>query len=124
MQSNIAWLDDEKEILDEISFNFELDDIPIDCYSNPQEVIEAIEAGRWNYKILITDMKMPIVGGETVIKKLREKDKNIVIYVASGHISEEQKNTMKEQYNVKEFFDKPFDLEKIIDETKRSNYEI
>jgi len=72
--------------------------------------IEAINIFKESYHALdlvILDMIMPGIKGNEVLKELRKISKDIKIIIASGFMSERQRQSLKE-HNVDAFLDKPF----------------
>ena len=63
----------------------------IDIYKNGTEFLESLEAGKRPFNLVITDIRMPMVSGFDVIKKIREKTslKNIPVVVLSTSDNDE-----------------------------------
>lgn len=75
-----------------------------------------LELSQQNYDLIITDLRMPGLGGETVVKKIRELSNETMttpIIVISGFVSE-QIRTELSQYSQVSILEKPVAIRKII----------
>ena len=89
-------------------FNFEVID---ECY-NGQECLDLINSGK-TYDLILMDIMMPIMGGETTIKKLKERpDFNTpVIALTADAISGAKEKYINEGFI--DYISKPFNREQI-----------
>ncbi len=76
---------DDEEIIREFLVEVLNDDYDISVACDGDEAIEKI--GNERYDLVITDLKMPRVSGEEVVKFAREKDPNCPVIVISGYSS-------------------------------------
>jgi CheY-like chemotaxis protein len=54
---------------------------------NGQEAIEGFDKYGWNVDLVITDMRMPHVGGDMVVAELRRRNPTLKILCVSGYRS-------------------------------------
>lgn len=76
------------------------------------------------FDLVITDIKMPKLDGISLIKLIREKDKNIPIIIITGYGSEENIAAAK-KYGVEKFLKKPcsvLEISKAIDDLLKTGY--
>jgi CheY-like chemotaxis protein len=59
-------------------------------------------------------MIMPGMGGEEVLRRLRESSRKVKVVISSGFMSEEQRDKLQE-YGVDGFLDKPYGDTDVID---------
>jgi YesN/AraC family two-component response regulator len=111
---NILIVDDEevmREFLSEI-----LEDYVITKASNGEEAIEKIKEEK--YGLIITDMKMPGMSGEDVVKFARKICPDIKIIVISGYSSLSSVNNTV-GYGISAFLSKPFTIKQIRAEVEK-----
>jgi len=76
------------------------------------------------FDLVITDIKMPKLDGISLIKLIREKDKNIPIIIITGYGSDENIAAAK-KYGVEKFLKKPcsvLEISKAIDDLLKTGY--
>lgn len=76
-------LDDDRNILDALSANFQAKGFEVDTQENPLRALEELEKER--YDILILDFIMTPICGDEVVARLREFDKRIYVIMLTGH---------------------------------------
>ena len=76
MKKNILIVDDEKDILDLLSYNLELAKYKTKSIQNGIEVFQELE--KTNYDLILLDLMLPGMNGIEVCKKLKKKNINIV----------------------------------------------
>jgi len=112
---NILVVDDEqvmREFLADV-----LEDFNVVKAADGDEAIEKLKTDR--YDLIITDMKMPRVSGEEVIKFAKETYPDSKIIVISGYSSLfSVSNTLG--YGVCAFLSKPFTIKQIRSEVEKS----
>ena len=112
---NILVVDDEqvmREFLADV-----LEDFNIDKAADGDEAIEKLKVEK--YDLIITDMKMPRVSGEEVVKFAKETYPDSKIIVISGYSSLfSVSNTLG--YGVCAFLSKPFTIKQIRTEVEKS----
>ena len=112
---NILVVDDEqvmREFLADV-----LEDFNVDKAADGDEAIEKLKTDK--YDLIITDMKMPRVSGEEVVKFAKETYPDSKIIVISGYSSLfSVSNTLG--YGVCAFLSKPFTIKQIRSEVEKS----
>jgi YesN/AraC family two-component response regulator len=112
---NILIVDDEqvmREFLSDV-----LEDFEIEKASDGDEAIQILNDREFD--LIITDMKMPRVSGEEVVKYAREKHPKTKIIVISGYSSlSSVSNTLG--YGVSAFLSKPFTIKQLREEIEKS----
>ena len=76
---------DDEEIIREFLLEVLGEDYKVSTASDGDEAIEKIKTTK--YDLIITDLKMPRVSGEEVVKFAREQDPNYQVVVISGFLS-------------------------------------
>lgn len=79
---------------------------------NGDEALKIFKKYRDKIDVVILDMIMPGIKGDEVLKELRAMRKDVKIIIASGFMSEEQREKLRE-HTIEVFLDKPFKDEDI-----------
>lgn len=85
---------------------------------NGDEALKIFKRYRDTIDLVILDMIMPGLKGDEVLKKLRTMRKDIKVIIASGFVSEERRENLRE-LTVEAFLDKPFtdkDISRVLTE--------
>lgn len=82
-----------------------------DWVYDPREVMDLLEVSR--YDVIVLDLMMPHIGGEELIKAIREKDKETPILVLTAKHRLEDKRTCFE-LGADDYLTKPFEMEELI----------
>jgi DNA-binding response OmpR family regulator len=81
-----------------------------DWVYDPREVMDLLEVSR--YDVIVLDLMMPHIGGEELIKAIREKDKETPILVLTAKQRLEDKRTCSE-LGADDYLTKPFEMEEL-----------
>jgi len=81
-----------------------------DWVYDPREVMDLLEVSR--YDVIVFDLMMPHIGGEELIKAIREKDKETPILVLTAKQRLEDKRTCFE-LGADDYLTKPFEMEEL-----------
>jgi two-component system response regulator QseB len=81
-----------------------------DWVYDPREVMDLLEVSR--YDVIVLDLMMPHIGGEKLIKAIREKDKETPILVLTAKHRLEDKRTCFE-LGADDYLTKPFEMEEL-----------
>jgi DNA-binding response OmpR family regulator len=81
-----------------------------DWVYDPREVMDLLEVSR--YDVIVLDLMMPYIGGEELIKAIREKDKETPILVLTAKQRLEDKRTCFE-LGADDYLTKPFEMEEL-----------
>jgi len=79
--SNIALVDDDRNILASVSMTLEAEGFDVTTYSDGQQALDAFE--RALPELVVLDIKMPRVDGMQVLQRLRRKASTPVIFLTS-----------------------------------------
>jgi DNA-binding response OmpR family regulator len=82
-----------------------------DWVYDPREVMDLLEVS--SYDVIVLDLMMPHIGGEELIKAIREKDKETPILVLTAKQRLEDKRTCFE-LGADDYLTKPFEMEELI----------
>ena len=83
MNFTLLVIDDEKNIREGLATDFEMDGYNVKVAANGQEGIDFLEKG--NIDLVITDLRMPVISGEDVLKKVTAEMPGIPVIVLTGH---------------------------------------
>ena len=83
MNFTLLVIDDEKNIREGLATDFEMDGYNVKVAANGQEGIDFLEKG--DIDLVITDLRMPVVSGEDVLKKVTAEMPGIPVIVLTGH---------------------------------------
>jgi len=81
-----------------------------DWVYDPREVMDLLEVSR--YDVIVLDLMMPYIGGEELIKAIREKDRETPILVLTAKQRLEDKRTCFE-LGADDYLTKPFEMEEL-----------
>lgn len=118
-KKRILFIEDEEFFLEMFGKKLEDEGYAVDYAKNGAWGSKLAEEN--DYDLIITDMVMPAMGGEEIIRRIRtdEKKKNIPILVLSASLSEDDIKSVEEM-NITNFFEKtrivPSDLSERVNE--------
>ncbi len=80
-------VDDEEHLVEILKELLEFVGFEVHAFNKPEEAVKAL----WNIKpdVVCTDMKMPVLSGFDVLKKIQEFDEDIPVIFISGHMDKE-----------------------------------
>ncbi len=114
-------VDDEPDLcsLLKMCIEVQISDLRVETCYNGDDALEFFESSRPD--VVVTDLKMPRKDGLTLTRTLADDDetRNIPIIWISGHPSSSFESQLQEFDNVKEVFQKPFDMSAFVDELKK-----
>lgn len=107
MSADILVVDDEsivlftmKELINSLGYT-------CDCETDPEAAVEKIRNNK--YKIMITDLQMPLMKGEDLLGKVRHTDEEIVCIIATGVTDMRRIISSLSEYKAYDFIMKPVD---------------
>lgn len=107
-------IDDENAIRKSFILTFENSDYSIDTAESGLEGIEKVRQD--NYDLIFLDLKMPGITGVETLHRIREIDKNVIIYIFTAFHKEffkELEQVVKEGLAF-EIVQKPLDSEQLL----------
>lgn len=114
----IVLMDDQKVILDSISFILNSFGYDVICKENGEGVIEYLKSStceRCSIKAMIFDLTIPGgMGGKETIEKVREIDKNVPVFVSSGY-ADDPIMAKPEKYGFTASIGKPFKIAELVE---------
>jgi len=87
MAGKLLFIDDEEIVLRSCRRIFAKDDFEIDTAASGEEGLEKVRAG--SYDVVVTDLKMPGLGGMAVLHTLRKERPEIVVVIFTGYANVE-----------------------------------
>src|SRR5215510_4054131 len=85
MNFNIALVDDEPDLVELYSLVLKKIGLTPVGYTNPNKALEDIKTKPMFYDMLITDVKMPMMNGYQLVKKVSELNNDIRIIMMSAY---------------------------------------
>ena len=83
MKSTILVIDDEKNIREGLAADFEMDGYSVKVAANGQEGLDFLAKG--DIDLVITDLRMPGISGEEVLRRVTTEMPGIPVIVLTGH---------------------------------------
>ena len=111
MEKKSILIVDDEEIIRDFLFEVLSEDYQISVASDGDEAIEQLQAT--SFDLIITDLKMPRVSGEEVVKYARDNDPDSKVIVISGYSS---LYTVSQSVNrgACAFLSKPFSIKELL----------
>ena len=79
----LLFVDDEKEFVNYMTKRMKPHHIEVHAYTDPVEALEDTEGQRFDVALL--DLKMPVMDGEELLNRLKERDPGIETIILTGH---------------------------------------
>src|SRR5512139_850939 len=114
--SKILIVDDEERIRHILQLMLERQGYETAQAAHGEEALQLIK--KYNFGMVITDLKMPVMDGMTLLREIKKIDPEypVIVLTAFGSI-ESAADAMEE--GALYYFTKPFDEEKIVNKVKR-----
>lgn len=110
--THILIVDDEDMIREELKESLEFEDFQVTTAATAVEALERAQGASFN--VVVTDLKMPKMGGLELIEKLRAQGSDAIIFVVSGHGAASNRSEAL-RLGAVGCFSKPLDVEELID---------
>jgi len=107
----VLLVEDDRLLGDSLTEYLQSEGFITDWVYDPREVMDLLEVSR--YDVIVLDLIMPHIGGEELIKAIREKDKETPILVLTAKQRLEDKRTCFE-LGADDYLTKPFEMEELI----------
>ena len=110
MKFTLLIIDDEKNIREGLAANFEMDGYNVKTAGDGAEGLSFIEKG--DIDLVITDLRMPGVSGEEVLKRVTAETPGIPVIILTGHGSiDSAVDAMR--HGAYDFLTKPLNLDQL-----------
>jgi DNA-binding response OmpR family regulator len=106
----VLLVEDDRLLGDSLTEYLQSEGFITDWVYDPREVMDLLEVSR--YDVIVLDLMMPYIGGEELIKAIREKDKETPILVLTAKQRLEDKRTCFE-LGADDYLTKPFEMEEL-----------
>jgi len=106
----VLLVEDDRLLGDSLTEYLQSEGFITDWVYDPREVMDLLEVSR--YDVIVLDLMMPHVGGEELIKAIREKDKETPILVLTAKQRLGDKRTCFE-LGADDYLTKPFEMEEL-----------
>lgn len=117
MKFTLLIIDDEKNIREGLGANFEMEGYNVKLAENGQQGLEFISKG--DIDLIITDLRMPGISGEEVLRKVTTETPGIPVIVLTGHGSiDSAVDAMRN--GAYDFLTKPLNLDQLTMIVKRA----
>ncbi len=113
MYEKILVVDDEKSILDVLSYALKKEGYLIEKACNGQEALDKVKS--FNPHIIILDLMLPIINGYEVCKKLENVNIGIIMLTAKNDIVDK---ILGLEFGADDYLTKPFDIREVIARVK------
>ena len=107
----IMLVDDNIDVAEGLSDLLELEGHQVEIFLSGESAVAAYSESE--FQIVITDMKMPGIGGVEAIRQIKAINKNASVIVISGSTAREDFEEMSE-LGIKAIFRKPYDVNELI----------
>jgi len=84
MEPTILVVDDEEEVVNMIRRNLKLSDYNVQAETDPEYALERIK--KEDFKIVVTDIKMPEMSGVELLKNVKDVDGTIQVIMITGYV--------------------------------------
>jgi len=109
-QARVLVVDDEPEICGLMKWRLEDAGYEVDVFTDPREALGDLKRG--SYELVISDIRMPKMGGMKFIREAKRRDPDLASIVITGFASLE--NAVEAvRHEVDDYLMKPFDIDEI-----------
>ena len=116
-QIKLLFVDDEEKFLKGMTERLKLRDIVVHSFNNGPDALAA--AKEETYDVALLDLKMPEMGGEELLKKLKQMMPSMEVIILTGHGSEDSAvRTFRE--GAYEYLMKPCELDELMSAITRA----
>ncbi|MDY0221584.1 MAG: ABC transporter substrate-binding protein [Desulfobacterium sp.] len=110
----ILFVDDEKMITNLMKKALERHGYKVVAMTNPVQALEKFKSEPTNFNLVITDMTMPGMGGETLSREILKIRPDIPIIISTGH-SNLMDNTKAKQMGITTYIMKPMAISELVE---------
>lgn len=103
--NKVMIIDDEKTFIIPLEVGLKRHGVDVVSFTNPEEAIQYLKNNKVD--VLLTDYHMePSINGDEVIRRIREFNKDIIIYLQTGYAEMLPAEEMLEKYDIQGYIDK------------------
>ena len=103
--NKVMIIDDEQTFIKPLEIGLKRMGIEVISYTDPEEAIKYLKNNKVD--VLLTDYHMePNINGDEVIHRIREFNKDIIIYLQTGYAEKLPADEMLEKYDIQGYIDK------------------
>ncbi len=117
MVVNVLLVDDEVEFSEILAERLRARNLTVDLASDGKTALAKVKSTA--YDVIFLDLEMPELDGIETLKMLLKENEDLQIIFITGHASL-QKGIEAVKLGAKEFFEKPVDIEQIVNTVKKA----
>lgn len=110
--TRVLIVDDEEMIRDELRECLELEDFEVKTAASAMQALDVFDTAQID--VVVTDLKMPQMGGLELLRHLRNKQVSSAVFVVSGHGAQSNAEEAMELGAVA-CFSKPLDVDALVE---------
>jgi DNA-binding response OmpR family regulator len=115
--TRILVIDDEKDICLIVKISLEKNGFAVDAFNSPEEALDHFKPDY--YDMLITDIRMPVMSGFEVYRRVRKLDNKIKIaFMTAFDVFDGEFKKVLPSIEVKCFFKKPMRMNELVKRIK------
>jgi len=114
---DILFVDDEEPIRNAVAQTFDLADLPITCFTDAREALRLVS--RSFAGIVITDVRMPNMGGLTFLNEILKIDFELPVILVTGH-GDVKMAVEAMAAGAYDFIEKPFSADHLVQVARRA----
>lgn len=118
MTLTVLLVDDEPMVVEELQESLEFAGMAVSTAGSVPDALSLCD--ETSFDVIVTDLKMPGVGGLDLIKALRDRDDPARIFVVSGHGAESNR-TDAISLGASECFAKPLDVDDLLEVIQKTH---
>ncbi len=107
MKEKILIVDDDQDVLDTLKFALKLEGYEVMSAANGHDALNTLHSN--GIDLVITDIKMPMINGVELIRRIRESDEEIEIIALTGHATVETAIDVLKNGGAFDFLRKPLE---------------
>jgi two-component system alkaline phosphatase synthesis response regulator PhoP len=108
---SICLVEDEKNLVELIQLNLELEGYEVVTYQDGQTASERFKSD-FNFDLVILDVMLPFISGLTLCKQIRERNTVPILFLSAKGTTQDRIEGLKLGAN--DYLPKPFDLEELL----------
>lgn len=118
----VSIVDDEIDITElfQDAIGSNIDDISVVCFNDPTLALEHYTKNKQNYALIISDMRMPLMTGLELLKKVKELNPNVRTMLVSAFDMQDNPDFQKYLKHgvIDSFLEKPITINRLCQEVR------